>query len=152
MSPRHLAAAEGRVLHGDSRLAELAGEATSLQEQLSGALGQLSGLQGEHVALREEYQALEEDMQALVRENQVGHGLTHHTSWTSAGVWGRPACNAASAGGKVHTADISKKAASGAAAALVAVAALLHPVPADLSEVHSVVMIAWAAHVFFYKL
>lgn len=68
---RHLAAAEGRIFHSDTRVAELMSEVSGLQDQLSGALGQLSSLQGEHTAMREEYQALEEDMQALVRENQV---------------------------------------------------------------------------------
>jgi hypothetical protein len=69
---RHCAAAEGRVLSGEQRIAELAGEVSALQKQLAGALGALQEARSEGGALRDELGALGEDMQALVRENQVG--------------------------------------------------------------------------------
>jgi chromosome segregation ATPase len=69
---RHCAAAEGRVLSGEQRIAELAGEVAALQEQLGGALAALQEARSEGAALRDELGALGEDMQALVRENQVG--------------------------------------------------------------------------------
>lgn len=72
---RHCAAAEGRVLSGEQRIAELAGEVAALQEQLGGAMGALQEARAEGGALRDELGALGEDMQALVRENQVGGGF-----------------------------------------------------------------------------
>lgn len=60
------------MLHAEERIAGLASEVDSLQEQLAGALGALQEARSEGAALRDELGALGEDMQALVRENQVG--------------------------------------------------------------------------------
>jgi hypothetical protein len=83
---RHCAAAEGRVLSSEQRIAELAGEVAALQEQLAGALGALQESRSEGGALRDELGALGEDMQALVRENQVGGGAGHGMeAWGTSG-------------------------------------------------------------------
>ncbi|GAX72996.1 hypothetical protein CEUSTIGMA_g448.t1 [Chlamydomonas eustigma] len=74
---RLLTMAEGRLAHSDSRAHENDVEASSLRDQLAGAMDGLRGLSSEHEKLRAELRAAHEDLEALVRENQaVGNELT----------------------------------------------------------------------------
>ncbi|KAF5840898.1 hypothetical protein DUNSADRAFT_15097 [Dunaliella salina] len=68
---RLLSMAEGRLAHTDARAREAEAEASTLREQVSGALSSLQAVSAERDALAAELAAVGEDLEALVKENQV---------------------------------------------------------------------------------
>jgi hypothetical protein len=63
---RLLTMAEGRLAHSDSRAHENDVEASSLRDQLAGAMDGLRGLSLEHEKLKAEVRAAHDDLEALV--------------------------------------------------------------------------------------